>query len=80
MTWTSIKSWWYWNVSSKYDATDAFVYIGFPLMIVGMIYVAYLVHQNNQELVAACEAKGGALISTQTRRFCVDKEALINVR
>jgi len=50
--WKTFKSWWYWNISSKYDGIDIFMFIGFPLMIVLFIFIAIGLHNEKKELSA----------------------------
>lgn len=76
----NIKSWWYWNVSTKYDSLDLFVFVFFPAMIVLMLWMGFTDKIDKQHKTADCEAKGGVLISTKKVDYCIAKEALIGVR
>lgn len=78
--WASIKSWWYWNISSKYDSLDVFVFVFFPLMVVGMIVLGYCGIVEKRELSAQCEVKGGVLVSTHKKYYCLNKEVVFDVR
>lgn len=72
-----LKSWWYWKVSSKYDATDIFMFTFFPCMIVAMLGLGYVGMIEKDQLARECEEKGGALVSTHKRHVCVDKKVII---
>lgn len=73
----SIKSWWYWNITSKYDGLDIFMFTFFPLLIVAMIVVGVMVHEEKKQNASICESKGGVLMSTHRSYYCIDVKAII---
>jgi hypothetical protein len=75
--WKTFKSWWYWNISSKYDGIDIFMFTGFPLMIVLFIFIVIGLHNEKKELSAECEKNGGVLVSTHKQYYCIDKKVLL---
>ena len=75
--WKTFKSWWYWNISSKYDGIDIFMFTGFPLMIVLFIFIAIGLHNEKKELSAECEKNGGVLVSTHKQYYCIDKKVML---
>lgn len=76
---SKFKSWWYWNVSSKYDSLDLFVYTGFPLLIAAVVFLAAIDADKRSYFKQQCESKGGVLISTQRGHHCIDKQAWIQL-
>lgn len=73
--WQSIKSWWYWKVSSKYDATDMFVFIVYPALIV-LIGVQLFEQKQKADVYAQeCLKKGGVPLETNHKYICVDPKA-----
>lgn len=74
--WSSFKSWWYWNVSSKYDSIDLFVYIFYPALVVALIIVMIGENKERKEFTVACEAKGGVAVKADRKFVCIDKEVI----
>ena len=50
--WQRIQSWWYWNVSTKYDAVDLFVFTYFPFLVIMSICGMIQSYNDKQKLAA----------------------------
>lgn len=74
----SLKSWWYWNICSKYDSSDYMLFVFLPIMLIMMGGLAFAAVAERREIAVACEAKGGYLISTHKRYVCLDKNVVIH--
>ena len=72
----SIKSWWYWNVSSKYDAMDLFVFTYFPALVILIICMAISEGRERKEFTAQCSVKDGVVIKDNRKLYCIDAKVI----
>lgn len=75
--WRSVSSWWYWNVSSKYDVLDLFIYTFYPLLIAAILWIALDEHKQRTTYSAVCEAKGGVVLKSDKKYICVDLKDIL---
>lgn len=75
--WSRFKSWWYWNISTKYDALDLFVYTYFPFVVFLMVLAMYNSYEHRKEFLAYCESKNGVVVKGVDKQYhCMSKEAV----
>lgn len=71
----SMKSWWYWNVSTKWDSLDLFVFVFYPCLLALLIFVMFEEHQEKMAFATECSAKGGVVVKGNGL-LCIDKSAI----
>ena len=71
------QSWWYWNVSSKFDCVDLFATFWFPFMCVVCIWGIWDSAKEQDRFALQCRAKDGIVLQGQNGYVCVDKKFII---
>jgi len=69
----NIKSWWYWNVSSKFDTADLIALIWFPFMCIVCIWGIVDSYNETEKFSIQCEQKSGIVMKGLDQLICVDK-------